>query len=295
MEILKVKGNTYVIDTGITYIPFYKINGEEIIMLDSGWSIMERQGIAEILEKNNFKATGIICSHAHRDHVGNNSFLKNKYDSIIAMPAYEAEVCSSLQILRAYYGIQTLAEAEKHLGEMICETDIRILDDQDEIYLRSIRFGILHTPGHSPAHIGIITPDDVAYLGDALISHEVIKTSKMPYVFMLKEDLKSKAKLYSLRHSKYIVAHKGVYEDITKLTTDNIAFYKSIAEKICDIIACPMTMDEILEKVYSSFRIYQRKGFKDNIIERIVTSNIRYLIEERRIKQVDEKWQPYHL
>ena len=36
LKIVEVKGNTYCIDTRMTYIPFYKINDNEIIMLDSG-------------------------------------------------------------------------------------------------------------------------------------------------------------------------------------------------------------------------------------------------------------------
>ena len=35
MKIKKIKGNTFCIDTGMTYRPFYKINDEEIILLDS--------------------------------------------------------------------------------------------------------------------------------------------------------------------------------------------------------------------------------------------------------------------
>jgi len=42
MEIKEIKGNTFCIDTGMTYIPFYKLNDEEIIMLDSGWKEGER-------------------------------------------------------------------------------------------------------------------------------------------------------------------------------------------------------------------------------------------------------------
>ncbi|MEQ8199457.1 MAG: MBL fold metallo-hydrolase, partial [Clostridiaceae bacterium] len=95
MDILNVKGNTYCIDTGMTYIPFYKINNEEIIMLDTGLKRGEREGIEEGLENNNFKVRAIINSHAHIDHMGNNAYFKNKYNSIIAMPAYEAVICSS--------------------------------------------------------------------------------------------------------------------------------------------------------------------------------------------------------
>ena len=54
MKIVEVKGNTYCIDTRMTYIPFYKINDNEIIMLDSGWAKGERKGIEEVLENNKY-------------------------------------------------------------------------------------------------------------------------------------------------------------------------------------------------------------------------------------------------
>ena len=75
MDIKRIKGNTFCIDTGMTYIPFYKINDKEIILLDSGW-IKEREGIDRLLNENKFKVVGILCSHAHIDHIGNNTYLK---------------------------------------------------------------------------------------------------------------------------------------------------------------------------------------------------------------------------
>ena len=45
MEIKKIKGNTFYIETGMLNIPFYKINDEEIIMMDSGWAKGQRRGI----------------------------------------------------------------------------------------------------------------------------------------------------------------------------------------------------------------------------------------------------------
>lgn len=128
--IVEVKGNTYCIDTRMTYIPFYKINDNEIIMLDSGWAKGERKGIKEVLENNKFKVVAIINSHFHIDHAGNNAYIN-----------------------------------EKH---------------QKEISVCGVNFKILYTPGHSPAHICIMTPDDVFYVGDTLISYEVMKGSKLP-------------------------------------------------------------------------------------------------------------------
>lgn len=279
MEIKQIKGSTFCIDTGMSYIPFYKINDEEIILLDSGWANGEREGIDELLEKNNFKVVSIINSHAHIDHIGNNAYLKQKYKCIIAMPAYEALVCSSTVNLKVYYSTQTLSEVTEHFGHMVCETDIMILDDENKIYVCGIKFKILHTPGHSPAHVCIITPDDVAYLGDALISYEVMEGAKMPYAYILREDLKSKEKLYELKCSKYMVAHKGIYNDITKLITDNISFYKHRAERVCAVIDSAMTMEDILKAVIKSFNIHVNSRYKYALIERMLRSYVEYLNE----------------
>ncbi len=279
MEIIKIKGNTFCINTGMLYIPFYKINDEEIIMLDSGWAKGEREGIDELLEKNKFKVVGIICSHAHIDHIGNNAYLKKKYNCIIAMAAYEALVCSSTVNLKVYYSSQTLSDVTEHMGHMVCETDIMISDNQDKISVWGINFKILHTPGHSPAHICITTPDDVAYLGDALISHDVMEGAKMPYAYILTEDLKSKIKLYDLKCSKYVVAHKGIYNDITNLITDNVNFYKNRAKRIYDVIDGAMTMEDILKAVIKSFNIHVKSQYRYIVIERMLRSYVEYLNE----------------
>ncbi|MBU3181051.1 MBL fold metallo-hydrolase [Clostridium psychrophilum] len=279
MKIKEIKGNTFCIDTGMTYIPFYKVNNKEIIMLDSGWAQGERKGINELLEKNNFKVVAIICTHAHIDHIGNNAYLKEKYNCIIAMPDYEALICSSVINLKLYYSSQTLTDVKKHFGSMICKTDIMISNTQNSISIQGIKFRIFHTPGHSPAHICISTPDDVVYLGDTLISYEVMSGAKMPYAYILSEDLLSKLKLYDFKFSKYVVAHKGIYNDITQLITDNIDFYKNRASRIYDVIDGYMTMDEIMNVVTKTFNINVKNIYKYLLIERMSMSYIEYLNE----------------
>lgn len=280
----KVKGNTYCIDTGMSYITFYKINDEEIIMLDTGWAKRERQGIDEILESNKFKVKGIINSHSHADHIGNNTYLKEKYNGVIAMSAYEAHICSSAVNLKLYYGSQALKDIKEHYGHMVCSTDIIIDKDQEEVSICGVNFKIFHTPGHSPDHICIITPDNVAYLGDSLISHEVMVGSKMPYAYILGEDMKSKAKLIDLKYDKYVVAHKGVYDDIRKLIDDNIDFYEGKAMRIFELINETMTMEEIMKEVIKCFKIEVGTIYKYYVIERMLKSYVEYLYEIEKLK-----------
>jgi hydroxyacylglutathione hydrolase len=288
MELRQIKGNTYCIDTGTTYIPFYKINSEEIILLDSGRAKLEREGIDELIEINNLKVAGIICSHAHIDHIGNNKYFKKKYKCIIAMPTYEALVCSSITNLKVFYTRYTLTDVTKRFEHMVCKTDIMIFSKQESIDVCGVEFKIFNTPGHSPEHISIITPDDVAYVGDALISHEVMKRAKIPYTFLLKEDLRSKMKLYDLKCSKYVVAHKGVYDDIRKLIADNIEHYKGRAAKAYDVIDGRMTMEEITKSVIKSFNIHVKSINRYFLIERMLKAHIEYLNEIGMIELIME-------
>ncbi|MDD3224353.1 MAG: MBL fold metallo-hydrolase [Clostridium sp.] len=286
MDVLKVKGNTYCIDTGMTYIPFYKINNKDIIMLDTGWKKGEREGIDEVLERNNFNVKAILNSHAHIDHIGNNTHLKNKYGCIIAMSACEAIICSSPINLKVYYGSQALKDVKKRYGHMVCKTDISIAEDQHEVSLCGVKFKIIHTPGHSPSNICSITPDDVAYMGDTLISYEVMEGAKMPYAYILSEDMKSKAKIYDLKCSKYVVAHKGMYDDISKLIDDNINFYESKAMKIYEVIHGAMTMEDIMKAVIKSFDIHIKNIPKYYFIERMLKSYVEYLYEIEKLKLI---------
>lgn len=64
--------------------------------------------LKKFLKKNSFKVTAILNSHPHIDHIGNNTYFKNKYNSIIAMSAYKALICSYEVNLKLYYRGETL-------------------------------------------------------------------------------------------------------------------------------------------------------------------------------------------
>lgn len=282
-EIIHVKGNTHCIDTGMTYIPFYKINETDIILLDSGWATGEQAKLVELFEFNQFNIVGIINSHAHIDHSGNNAFFKKKYNCIIVMSSFAAQVCSSIINLKLYYNRHTLSGIKEHYGHMVCETDIMIDSDQNSVYVNGIKFKIVHTPGHSPAHLAIITPDDVIYLGDALITDTVMKGVKLPYAFVLEEDLKSKKKLLDLNYSKYVIAHKGIVDDITELVHENIAYYTGRAEKLLRLIIRPMTMEDIMKVIVKEWHINIQSTNKYIVVERMLRYYVEYLYETGKI------------
>lgn len=288
MNTIQVKNNTYCIDVGNSYIPFYKINEKDIILLDTGF-IDEREIIESVIVENNYNVKGIINSHCHPDHVASNQYFKDKYNCLIAAPLYEAQICSTAMNLKAFYSNSTLTEIKEQYGYMLFETDVYITDKQQEINFCGVDFKIIQTHGHSPVHICITTPDNVGYLGDALVSHEVIESAKIPFGFVLLEDLKSKDSLLSYECDKYIVAHKCIYDDITNLIADNIAFYIHRAEKTYELINGRMTMEEIIKVASKEFGVSISNIYKHDLISTMLRSYVEYLYEIGKIRSVIDR------
>lgn len=294
MEIIQIKGNTYVLDLGLLYLPFYKINQTDLVLLDTGLMKEHRNLISDFLEENDYLVAGIICTHSHIDHAGNAAYFKKKYGAQVAMSREEAMILSSTLELKIFYSNYTLTQVEKHYGHMVLQTDIIIDDEDDQVEVAGITFGIIHTPGHSSGHVAITTPDNVTYLGDSLISYEVMKSSKLPYAHILRKDLISKMKLYTLKSDRYILAHKGIFDDIKDLITDNIYFYKQRAEEILELVDRAMTTEDILRAVCKSKSIRIGSVNKYVVVERMLGCYIEYLCEtDKLLPIIDDGFKKY--
>ena len=73
MELTQVKGNTWVAE-GTELIPFYKLDGKRCVLLDSGL-LEEREELEAALGAAGLTPAGVLCSHAHVDHCGNNRYF----------------------------------------------------------------------------------------------------------------------------------------------------------------------------------------------------------------------------
>lgn len=286
MDIIKVKGNTYCIDTGMTYLPFYKLNKNDIILMDTGFK-KECAEIEDLLENSNFTIKTIICTHAHPDHIGNNAYFKEKYNCKIAMTKDEAFLCSSYANFKSFYD-QPMSLLKSYYSNLVCETDMVINDKQNSITLNDVDFQLFHTFGHSPDQICITTPDNVCYLADSLITHETMEGTKIPYAFVLKDDLESKITLHQLDCNTYIIAHKGILNDIDGLIQDNIKYYSGIAESVYEEITKPMTFEDILKCIIRKYKIEVKSVYKYKMAERMLRSYVEYLYETGRVDTIIE-------
>ncbi len=287
MKLKHISGNTYVLSHGELLIPFYKLNETEIVLLDSG-HLNHANTLYHYLKEQKLVPKYIINSHLHLDHIGANALLKNEFDTQIALPEFEAKFVSSKDALRIYYSRITSKDPRSFIDSLIFDTDFPLKEDQTQITLDGISFGIIQLHGHSPFHIGISTPDNILYVGDALISKRLIHSMKLPSSYDLNTDLSTIESLKSLQYDKYILAHKSVETDIQELCDINIDYLTNKLATIALMLEEPKSFEELLSTFVEQFGVEDLKLMKYTYIEHTLSHYIGALIENGVIEKYIE-------
>ena len=286
MELKQALGNTWYLDDW-QLIPLYKLDAHRCILLDSGL-YEQRQEIEDTLQSAGLTPMGILGTHAHNDHSSNHHYFQQKYHLPVALPLGEAAVCCTAENLKSLFfmdSMQALLSNER-VSHMVVQADRVILPREDEIDFCGAKFGIVHTPGHSADHIAIRTPDDVLYLGDALLTGTELDSARFPYHFCFRQAIETMRALKSIPAKRYLAAHKGVYETLDDLPERNIQLIKSRAERILKLIDRPLNLSELSLRVCSDFHLRSRVRGAVALYERNIRCYLEYLLDTGRLESV---------
>ncbi len=293
MDLTQVKGDTWVLE-GIELIPLYKLDGGRCVLLDSGL-LEEREDLENTLLRAGLHPVGILCSHAHVDHCANNGYFQAKYGSKIALTCPEAGMCASLLNLMCDFLLLSPGTVERESACMVHRPDVIIPAEDGLFSFCGAEFRIVHTPGHSSGHICAITPDNVCYTADALLSPELLN-AKLPYSLSHQLAIRSREKLRELGCDIYIMAHRGMCagEEIGELIDANQDLIHRRAEEICSLVKEPMTASQIDEAVCAYHQLLTHKPRRSLRFERNVRFFIEYLVDAGRLAEMCQNGATYY-
>ncbi len=283
MELRHVLGRTWVAEASTALLPIYRVTDADMILIDTGYAKLDRAGLTALIEDSGFHLRGIICSHAHFDHSGNVRYLQQRCGAKAAAHIIEAGISVNPDAYRANYVALTYGKSREFFLEECFVADTIIGPEDDFLDFCGVRFGILQLPGHSAGHIGVVTPDNVAYVGDCLIDQQQIDSAKLPTSMFIARDLQSKEFLRRTQYDAYILAHKSVVTDIAPLVDSNIAFIHRKAEELLNDLTDGMTFAQWISTFCQRENIRTKNELKFSIIERNFSNFVDWLTDEGRI------------
>ena len=285
MKIKNVKGDTFILESDIVTTGLYRIQGNDFVLIDPG--VIRKNEFEEIkkyLKENKIHPAGIICTHAHVDHAHSCPFFKDSYGTEIAMPQIEADFASSMDIYRAVNGFPR-GKYYSEYPHYEYNVDYIIKTTENSFTFLGTKFNIENIQGHTANNIGVGTPDNILYVGDTVLSKEVLARTKLPYVNDVEMDMRSKLKIRNMEYSGYILSHRGIHGSIDHLIEKNIEKMKNIAEEVYNLIEDGSTFDEIISRVNTHYSIGS-SAIKFRIAEKATRSYIHFLETKGRLKYI---------
>lgn len=287
MELLHVLGRTYAAAATTALLPVYKLTDRDIVLIDTGYAKLDRSALTNLIDENGWRVRAVLCSHAHWDHTGNVRYLQQRYGAQAAISLIEAGISVNPDSYRANYVALTYGKSRELFLEECFTADRVIFPQDDHIDVDSARFGVLPLPGHSAGHIGFVTPDGVAYIGDCLLDSHEIAGAKLPTSMYIARDLESKESLRSADYPAYILAHKQVITDpaqLPALIDENIAFIHRKADELLEDLTDGMTFSDWIYAFCQRENIRTKQELKFSIVERNFTNFTDWLTDTGKVR-----------
>lgn len=282
-QIEHVCGNTFCLATPSMRIPCYRLNDAEMILLDSGLSC-EGDEIEGALDHAGYRVHSILTSHAHYDHVGNHKRFKARYAAKIYETLFDAAITQTPLTLQACFYTEQPSALAAAYPYMVLSPDAIIDTRAGFVQAGGVEFELLHLPGHAHEHVGFVTPDGVAYLGDLLLSEQALQKTGLIFGHCWTEALQSIEAMRNTSFPFYILAHNAIYRDIQGIADQNLERMESHAAIVASLAEHWISRDALISAAAAHFKRNPTHLNRAHILDRILNSMIGYLEETGRVE-----------
>ncbi len=247
-ELNQVGKNTYYIQSPAK-IGIYKINDEQVCLIDSGSDKDAGRKIRQVLDKMGWRPIAIYNTHSNADHIGGNKYLQSQTGCKIYAPGIECDFTRHPILEPAFlYGGFPPSDL-RHKFLLAQESEAEYLTEE------KLPEGMKAVPlkGHFFDMAGFRTGDDVVFLADCLSSKETLDKYQIGFVYDVAAYLETLGQVKEMEAALFVPAHAAVTEDIAPLAQYNIDKVYEIADKITGICKEPKGFEDILQRLFADY------------------------------------------
>ncbi len=276
MELVKVGEKTYYIKNN-TNIGVYKIDDENVFLIDSGNDKDAGKKILKIIDEQGWRVKGIINTHSNADHIGGNKIIQDRTNCEIY--AYNIERSfTEYPILESsfLYGGYPFKDLR---NKFLLAKESNVVNIKDNLP-SGLEYFILK--GHFFDMIGIRTSDNVIFLADALFSEETITKYHLFFIYDVREFLNTLDYLEGANGVLFIPSHCEAIDDIHNLIELNRNKINEILKLIYDYCENEVTFEDILKYIFDTYLLILNAN-QYVLVGSTIRSYLSYLCDENKI------------
>ncbi len=277
-ELVQVGKSTYYIKSP-TNMGIYKVNENDIYLIDSGNNKEVGRKVLKIIKDNNWNLIAIINTHSNADHVNGNSFIQARTNcKIISTDIENVFIKHPILELSYFYGGNPFKELKNRflLAEVSNPTG-----SIENSTIEGLEF--IDLKGHSFDMFGVKTSDGVYFLADSIFSEEVLSKHQLILIYNLRDYLNTLCKIEDLKGELFIPSHCEPFKDPHEIVRINRDKAYEVINLILDIVKVKTTFEDILKGVLDHYGFILDPNTYV-LLGSTVKAYLTYLYEEDKIK-----------
>lgn len=278
MAFKKINRNTYYIE-GATNVGVYAFKNKNCLLIDTPFNRSQAHSVDNLLKENSLHPKYIFNTHGHADHFGGNDWFIGEYPGVEVFSSTEEK--NFIENPHYLYYISNAAFPSRKLKN-IKGSSVNYCVDEGVEKINDIKFSFVKSPGHTEGDMIIITPDRVAFTGDAIFSRHTLEKYALTYLLNVGERLRSLEKIREIDADIIVVGHSPVLVEkgeLSSLIDDNISSIHVMVEEIREICHQPSTREDILQNILVMHDMESDyKGYLVNLCS--VSAFLNYMLDE---------------
>lgn len=251
------------------------------VLIDSGYTEADAQWIGDLLESSVIRLEAILLTHAHPDVSGGAAYLKKRFNCKVYVSAPQRSALENPKRSNYISMVQTAVDKEKEEekspaeGEAMavevtpevknrksvivpppCRADGVLSSNKPFVMSTGQAFSILDLSGHVMGQCGIVSPDKVFFIADALYTFDELSEKPIPHLESVEQFQKSLDVLLETPYSYFVPSHGSPMEFSI---SNEVLFHQRqldmIAEAIILHLQMPHTKEELVALLFATFQI----------------------------------------
>ena len=278
MRLINIKGNSFYIKGG-TNTGAYIFEDKSALIIDPGLPGARPRNIIRDLEKDGIEVKWIINTHEHNDHYGAGYQFKDKFKDLINMSSKDSKPYIDNPILFSAYIMG--GNTNEFLNTILTNKNMETVNidktiEPGRIIINNEYIDIIDLKGHTLGSIGVLTKDKVFFIGDTLVSEELLSKFELLFLFDIEAYLKSLS-ILEIIDFEYVVLGHG-----KKVVSRNEALELAKKHELCvmkylnqlrELTKEPKNLESILKTILNnnklSYNYKEYHFFKSTLVSMI--------------------------